>query len=67
MWKLKDYIKVTPGFLSAITQFLDAATHLYRRSCPSVGPSVSWSVAFFFFDQNDKKMTKNDQETFDNA
>ena len=25
-------------------QFLDASSHLYKRVCPSVGPSVRWSV-----------------------
>ena len=27
------------------TSFLDASTHLYKRVCPSVGPSVGWLVA----------------------
>ena len=27
--------------------FLDASSHLYKRVCPSVGPSVGWLVAFF--------------------
>ena len=26
---------------------LDAITHLYNRSCPSVGPSVGWSRVYF--------------------
>ena len=28
--------------------FLDATTHLYKRSCPSVGPSVGPSVPCYF-------------------
>ena len=53
--------------------FLDAALHLYKRSCPSVHRSVrrsvGWSVRpsvtrFFFFAKNDLKMARTDQETF---
>ena len=41
--------------------FLDAATHLYKRPCPSVCRLVRWSVRrsvcnpFFFFKENDLK------------
>ena len=27
--------------------FLDAPSHLYKRSCPSVGPSIGWSRVIF--------------------
>ena len=30
------------------SHFLDATTHLYKRSCPSVGPSVRRSVPCYF-------------------
>ncbi len=44
-----------------MTPFLDAAPHLYKRSCPSVCRLVRWSVRrsvcnpFFFFKENDLK------------
>ena len=36
------------------TFFLDATSHLYKRSCPSVRPSVGWSVPRYF------RTSKND-------
>ena len=44
----------TSPFLSSFSSsspflfFLDATTHLYKRSCPSVGPSVGPSVPCYF-------------------
>ena len=35
-------------FLTIFGRFLDASSHLYMRSCPSVGPSVGWSVGHAF-------------------
>ena len=32
------------GLFAGLKQFLDASSHLYMRSCPSVGWSVGWSV-----------------------
>ena len=34
-------------FFSLSFSFLDATTHLYKRSCPSVGPSVGLSSVIF--------------------
>ena len=42
-FRLNDLHSET-GFLI----FLDASSHLYMRSCPSVGPSVGWMVTRFF-------------------
>ena len=46
---IKD-ICITPQnkFSPMSPPFLDATTHLYERSCPSVGPSVRWSVPCYF-------------------
>ena len=46
--------------------FLDASTHLYKRVCPSVSPSVHLSVrpsvcnAFFSMSRLWEKMVEND-------
>ena len=32
----------------SVSVFLDASSHLYKRVCPSVGPSVRWSFGNAF-------------------
>ena len=52
--------------------FLDASTHLYKRVCPSVGPSVRGSVgpwvrnAFFFISRKWLKMIRINQKSHQN-
>ena len=39
-----DYRGVLPHTCTPLSHFLDASSHLYKRVCPSVGPSVRPSV-----------------------
>ena len=49
-WRL-DGIDLTEGFVQVWFRFIDATTHLYKRSCPSVrlsvGPLVRMSRVIF--------------------
>ena len=49
--------------IGLIKKFFDASSHLYMRVCPSVGPSVGWSVGpsetrIFRISKNDAKWLK---------
>ena len=42
---------IVPRWSKICNLFLDASTYLYKRLCPSVGPSVGWLVGWSRFRQ----------------